>query len=370
MLKKDYITFTFLFPRTGEIPIGGFKVVFEYANRLVADGHRVNIIYGIVSRPVENIIIRLGYYFCRVFRWLKYLLFKEYKANKWFPVDKRINQKLKYSLSEKGIPASDIIIATSWSTSVWLDRYKKISNSHKIYFIQSFEEWNAPPKTIIATWKQDMTKIVISPWLQDIADGLNEQSVLIENGFDQDEFYITVPIEKKNRMSIVMLWHDNPIKASDRGLQALLEVKKKYPQLTASFFGTPERPAHIPQWVSYFRTPSRHDLLNVYNSSAIFAGPSKMEGWALTVCEAMLCGCAVACTNIGGYKVVAKDNETALLSEPDDIAGLAANIIRLIEDDAMRYRLAQAGGNLVKTFTWQRSYQKFINVINNAMNEI
>ena len=36
---------TFILPRTGEEPIGGFKVVYEYANRLAKDGYHINIVY-------------------------------------------------------------------------------------------------------------------------------------------------------------------------------------------------------------------------------------------------------------------------------------------------------------------------------------
>ena len=35
----------FLLPSGSLRPIGGFKVVFEYANRLIADGYNVNIVY-------------------------------------------------------------------------------------------------------------------------------------------------------------------------------------------------------------------------------------------------------------------------------------------------------------------------------------
>ena len=79
---------TFILPRTGETPIGGFKVVYEYANRLVEDGYTVNIVYGITSRPVKNLIIRYGYYFCRWFRWLKYRISKNYTPEKWFKINK------------------------------------------------------------------------------------------------------------------------------------------------------------------------------------------------------------------------------------------------------------------------------------------
>lgn len=36
---------TFLLPGIANRPIGGYKVVYEYANRLVNDGFAVNIIY-------------------------------------------------------------------------------------------------------------------------------------------------------------------------------------------------------------------------------------------------------------------------------------------------------------------------------------
>ena len=38
-------TITFIFPHPIDGPTGGYKVVYEYANRLVADVHRVNIVY-------------------------------------------------------------------------------------------------------------------------------------------------------------------------------------------------------------------------------------------------------------------------------------------------------------------------------------
>lgn len=62
----------------------------------------------------------------------------------------------------------------------------------------------------------------------------------------------------------------------------------------------------------------------------------------------MLCGCAIVCTDIGGYTVVAKEGQTALLAKVGDYNKLAENIIRLIEDDDLRYKLAYNGLNLIK----------------------
>lgn len=365
MNHKNKFVFTFLFPRTGEIPIGGFKVIYEYANRLVIDGHNVNIIYGIVSRPVSNIFMRLFYYAFRFLRWINYSFFKDFRPNSWFQTDSRINHILKYSLSENGIPQSNFIIATSWSTAVWLNKYKKIDNDHKLYFIQHFEDWNGTYDEVLGTWKMKLNKIVIAPWLEKIATDLNEKAFLIPNGFDQNEFYIIKPISEKDKYSVIMLWHDHPFKDCNNGLNALKLVKENYPQLKATFFGVPDKPNDLPDWISYYQMPDKSTHLKIYNESAIFIGPSSKEGFCLTPPEAMLCGCAVACTNIGGYTVVAKDNYTALLSPPSDSMELSQNIIKLIEDDSLRNKIALAGNSLIKEHTWEKSYNRFINFIEN-----
>ncbi|MDR2410221.1 MAG: glycosyltransferase family 4 protein [Bacteroidales bacterium] len=355
---------TFLFPRTGEIPIGGFKVVYEYANRLVKDGYSVNIIYGIVSRPcITNHTMKYAYYLLRFFRWLKYLYIKDYKPSSWFITDEKINHLLRYTLGEKQIPQTDYYVATSWSTAVWLNDYKQVKNKNKFYLIQHFEDWHGPHDIVLKTWKMELTKIVIAPWLQKIAEDLGEKCFLIENGFDQRYFHITIPIEEKDKYSAIMLWHDNPFKDCPTGLKALLIVKEKYPQFKVSLFGVSKKPK-LPEWIEYHQMPSFDEHLNLYNYSSIFVGPSSKEGFCLTPPEAMLCGCAVACTNIGGYTVVAKDNETALLSEVGNADALSKNIIRLIEDDFLRIRIAKSGNELIKQFTWERAYNKFLNVIN------
>lgn len=354
---------SFLLPRTGEVPIGGFKVVYEYANRLVNDGYDVNIIYGIASRPLFNRWIKFGYYFLRFFRWMKYSIFKNYQPTTWFQTDKRVNHILTYSLSEHYAPRSDYFVATSWSSAFWLDSYRAIDNKNKFYLIQHFEDWHGSTDLVLKTWKMKMNKIVIAPWLQDIADNLNEESFLVENGFDQNFFYITIPIENRNQFSAIMLWHDHEFKACHVGLQALYLVKEKYPQFKAIFFGVPDKPKDLPEWIEYYQMPSAELHRDIYNRSAIFVGPSSKEGFCLTPPEAMLCGCAVACTNIGGYTVVAKNGETALLSEVNDAFKLSENIITLIENQQLRIKIASNGNALVKKFTWERAYSKFISVI-------
>ena len=72
----------------------------------------------------------------------------------------------------------------------------------------------------------------------------------------------------------------------------------------------------------------------------------------------MICGAAVACTDNKGYLEMAKDGETALVSPIKDSKALAENIIRLINDDELRYRIATNGNRFIQRFTWDESYAK------------
>lgn len=359
-------TVAFLLPRTGEEPIGGFKVVYEYANRLAADGYNVRILYAIAIRPTYNIFIKYAYRGIRFLRYMNYCINKSYKSECWFKLNSNIKEELIYIPTSDKISNVDILIATSWTTAYWINSCDRISNNCKFYLIQHFENWHGTTDEVIKTWKMPLQKIVIAPWLQKIASELGENSVLIHNGIEHSEFYITIPIDEKDKYCATMLWHNHPFKACDVGLNALKIVKDQLPNFHAVFFGVPERPSNLPDWIHYYQIPEKsihRDI--VYNKSAIFVGPSSQEGWALTVPESMMCGCAVACTDIDGYAPSAINNVTALTSPVGDSSALASNIIKLITNDELRYDIAQNGYNHVKQFTWERAYNRFKEQIEN-----
>ena len=162
----------FLLPCSATLPVGGFKVVYEYANRLAEDGLLVHIVYAAQLFPEEFPFV----YRCR--RWHYYWHLKrtkEYLPKEWFVLDERIQQKWVYSLEQKNIPIVDYYIATSWETAEYLMNYQGIADDHRFYFIQHYEEWSCrDERRLIATWKAPLHKIVIAPWLERIAHKMGE----------------------------------------------------------------------------------------------------------------------------------------------------------------------------------------------------
>ena len=73
----------------------------------------------------------------------------------------------------------------------------------------------------------------------------------------------------------------------------------------------------------------------------------------------MICGAALCCTDIGGFHLYAIHNKTALLSPVFDTEALAKNILRLINDNELRIKLAHAGNEYIRQFTWEKAFESF-----------
>lgn len=351
---------TFLLPGHGRKPIGGYKVVFEYANRLCADGYTVNIIYPATIFYSQKPLLKK---IKSIIKYIYFSLFKGYSGRRWFKLDNRVHEHYVWSLEQHHIATSDYYIATAIETAMYLRDYP-INPQNKIYLIQHFENWSYTDIEVINTYHYGFKNIVIANWLKEIVEHNGATCTLINNGFDFNYFHQTIEFKDKDKLCISMMYHTSIWKGCKYGFEALNIVKKRYPELKAYIFGVPPTPK-LPAWMTYYQQPNREMLNNIYNMAAIYLGPSLTEGWGLTVGEAMICGAAVVCTNNKGYSEMAKDNQTALVAPIKDAQTLADKIIYLIEHDNERYRIAKAGQQYIRQFTWDSAYKKFITLLNN-----
>jgi glycosyltransferase involved in cell wall biosynthesis len=80
-----------------------------------------------------------------------------------------------------------------------------------------------------------------------------------------------------------------------------------------------------------------------YNHCQVFVLPSDYEGWGLPAAEAMASGAALVTTANGGAEDFAIDGTNALVVPRRDPGAIAKSVLRLLEDDALRLRLARSG---------------------------
>jgi glycosyltransferase involved in cell wall biosynthesis len=363
---------TFVLPRVcSSIPTGGYRIVYEYANRLSSLGHNITVVHCGWSLLPEDITNHNGIKerVKNYLRPLKYRYFPKRVETNWFKISRKVKSIMVPYLLEKYLPESDVIVATAWQTAEWVNMYgDKVGG--KFYLIQSYETWAGFEDRVNATWKMGLKKIVIAKWLQDLAIKFGDMdSEYIPNAFDFDIYKIITRIEERHPYRVCMVYSDSKWKGSSDGFKALEIVKKKLTELKAILFGVKKPSREFPDWVEFYCNASQEKIVELYNSCAIFVGPSLIEGWGLPPCEAMSCGCAVAVTEIGGHNEFAIHEKTALLSPPKNPEALAENILKLCSDFELSYKIAAQGYEYVHQFTWDKSVKRFNEILKNAVRE-
>src|SRR5262249_4715072 len=279
----------FILPMYLNSPSGGFKVVYEYANRLQKRGHKLSVVHPRNIEPQNKRFDRI-----KSLVWPYKLKIKNRPLIGWFPMEPDVDLLLVPDLQERFMPESDCIVATAFNTAFPVDSYSQ-DKGRKFYLIQAYEDWNGSTDRVRESWLLPLHKIVISRWLLEIAQGLGERdrTDYIPIGMDFAHFEITSPMEQRKLPRVGMLAHPNEIKGFHDGIAALELAKREMPDLQAVLFGTHPRPEMAPDWIEYEYRPSPKRLAALYNSCQAYLHPSWTEGWGLTAAEAMACGCAL-----------------------------------------------------------------------------
>ncbi len=186
---------TFVLPAYPWKPTGGFRVVYEYANRLVAKGHEVAIVharrFGNVSPPPA------GSMYWRLRREgakLRDLAFRP--SVHWQPVDGRVRMLYVSDLHRSKVPDGDAVFATAWPTAEYVAEYPA-SKGRKFHLVMDFDPWLGPRDRLEATWRQPFQKVTISRWLYEqvcSAEGGHRNTVNIPIAVNQQRFCLTADI--------------------------------------------------------------------------------------------------------------------------------------------------------------------------------
>lgn len=105
---------TFLLPCYCWVPSGGFRVVYEYANQLVARGHQVTVIHPrrLAFPPPEKFTFRQRLRRMR----LAAVESTKHPTMYWQEMDPRVRLEFVPDSSARYFPNADIVFATAWHT--------------------------------------------------------------------------------------------------------------------------------------------------------------------------------------------------------------------------------------------------------------
>jgi len=113
------------------------------------------------------------------------------------------------------------------------------------------------------------------------------------------------------------------------------------------------------QWVRRLDVP-RDDNPLLYAAAMVFAFPSRAEGFGLGPLEAMACGTPTIVAEASSMPEVVGD--AALRVPPDDVAGWAAALWRLLADAPLRLELRRRGLERASQFSYDRTARETVEV--------
>lgn len=139
-------------------------------------------------------------------------------------------------------------------------------------------------------------------------------------------------------------------KGQDVLIEAISQISSLFPQARFAFVGDGPRRSALEEKAKRLGIDGqvlflgvRDDVSSLLYASDIFIQPSLSEGLSLAFLEALFAGLPVVVTRVGGVADVVEHGQSALLVPAGDAEELAAALVRLLGDAALRQRLARAG---------------------------
>lgn len=338
---------------------GGIKVTFMYANELARRGHDVMIYFPFV--PYHMSAHGLAYLKKCVKSFAKGILRDNWKVN-WF--DLHVPYKMVPFIKNPFIRNADATIATAWPTAYDVNNLTQ-DKGIKIYFVQHYEIWSGDKNKVDGSYRLPMKKIVIAEWLKELMkdDFGDPTSEIVHNGIDFANFYPQRSrVKDDGYISILLLAHPAELKGMQDGIDAITELMEKYPNIRLHMFGTGHM-AGLPSNAIFHLNPTIEELRKLYSNSDIYVFPSWLEGWGLTVVEAMACRCSVVGNRVGCLIDIGEHEKTAMLSQPHDVKKLKENIEKLIINPKLRNMIADEGYKIVQKLNWESSYNNFEKIL-------
>jgi glycosyltransferase involved in cell wall biosynthesis len=112
-------------------------------------------------------------------------------------------------------------------------------------------------------------------------------------------------------------------------------------------------------WVRRIDVPPADGPL-LYAAAEVFAYPSRYEGFGIGPLEAMACGTPVITSNTSSLPEVVGD--AAICVAPDDLAGWASNLRRLVSNEPLRTTVRERGLARAATFSYTRTATQTLGV--------
>jgi GT2 family glycosyltransferase len=301
---------------------GGHRVVYQHLNGLAARGHHAEL-WTLDDPPT------------------------------WFDLDVPVRSFERYADLVAALdPLEAIKVATWWNTAapVW---EASVRRGVPVYFVQDIETSYYPDDVdvhagVLASYRPEFRYLTTSGWVAERLRELGANPQIVSPGLDLDRFF---PLDRvRHDRALLALGRSNPLKNFPLTLNAYESLPEPRPELW--LFGI-EPEVGASAGAVYHEAPSDAKVNELLNTATAFVQTSRHEGFCLPVLEAMATGVPVVCTDADGNRDFCRDGDNCLMPEATPRAVRDA-LSRVLDDAALRRRLAEAGRRTALEYDWSR----------------
>jgi len=302
---------------------GGQKLYEEVLFRLARSGWQITVVTRLLPGVFKEIncpnltIIRLG----------PKLSFFNFFGRFWF-----IFHSFFYCLKLN----PDLFIATTWLPALTLQLIKLIKNTPIVLLAIGFgSQFKILEELITKKFKYDL--VLTDDWTF-------KEAKFIPNGVNLPR---KQSVDKWKNFTFLFVGRSEPRKGAEILKQAFIRVKRHYPQVRLRLFGPG------------FQLINQDQLNRELFKAHCLVLPSFREGHPLILFEAWAHRLPVIATSVGSVTRFV-NQKNGYLIPAGDVAALAKAMIKAVKDKDLTQK-GNAGFNLVKNYTWDKTAKHYAN---------
>lgn len=260
----------------------------------------------------------------------------------------------------------DTLVATLWTTTNFVKSYPSVNQ--RAYLVQNFETGFAEPgnparfaaNSTYCSPAGTLQYLTISEWCKNwLKDDFGQSAKYVPNGLDLSRFKFHERSFRGKKIKLLVEGNSaDYYKNVDESFRVVERLDlSKFEIHYLSYEGEPKSWYHVDHFHHKVPADKVHE---VYASCDILLKSSLLESFSYPPLEMMATGgFAVVAPNEGNAEYLA-DGDNCLLYEQGNLDSAVAQINRLVEDKALRQRLATGAKITVHSRDWQHLEDRII----------
>lgn len=110
------------------------------------------------------------------------------------------------------------------------------------------------------------------------------------------------------------------------------------------------------------------ELYKIYQLGDVFVTASEIETQGIVLIEAAACGLPLIAVDAGAVSEVCVDGQNGYLCKPGDVPGMAEAMAKILADDELRQRFADASLKIAGEHDFEKTLDKFENIYKRVIN--